>query len=195
MHNSDHKNGYYKFWHFLFCRWVGLNLWFPALPTIHPPSCNRVYLTAPFPFKLQENKVWLEQQRVVVVAKFKFFQLLSRNMREKNGPLVKMILGRNGKMFGRENVVASLDLKPLLMQFNIWTLINGKRKGKKFENFSTEYIYGYSQTILVIFTRKNSYANWEKADKGRKYRNLLQEYQKPEVWPIFLNSIFQIFVS
>ena len=94
--------------------WVSIFDSQPSQQSTHPHATGFIYST--FPFKFQENKVWLEQQRVIVVAKFKFFQLLSRNMKEKNGPLVKMILGRNGKMLGRENVVASLDLK----QFFLW---------------------------------------------------------------------------
>ena len=47
-----------------------------------------------------------------MVAKFTFFQLLSHNMKEKNRSLVKMSLDGNGKMFSKENVMASLDLKP-----------------------------------------------------------------------------------
>ena len=54
----------------------------------------------------------MEKQTVIMVAKFTFFQLLSHNMKEKNGSLVKMSLDGNGKMFSKENVMASLDLKP-----------------------------------------------------------------------------------
>ena len=54
-----------------------------------------------------------------MVAKFTFFQLLSRNMKNKNGCLVKMTLDGNGKTFGKENVMASLALKPFLMQFSV----------------------------------------------------------------------------
>ena len=63
-----------------------------------------------------------------MVAKFTFFQLLSRNMKNKNGCLVKMTLDGNGKTFGKENVMASLDLKPFLMQFSVWMYVNGKKK-------------------------------------------------------------------
>ena len=40
-------------------------------------------------------------------------------MKNKNGSLVKMTLNGNGKTFGKENVMASLDLRPFLMQFGV----------------------------------------------------------------------------
>ena len=49
-------------------------------------------------------------------------------MKKKNGPLFKMTRDGNGQMLGRENVMASLDLKPFLMQFSIWILVNVKKK-------------------------------------------------------------------
>ena len=36
-------------------------------------------------------------------------------MKKKNGSLLKMTLDGNGKTFDKENVMASLDLKPFLM--------------------------------------------------------------------------------
>ena len=113
----------------------------PSPPNNPPTLMQQGLFDSTFPFKLQENKVWLEQQKVVVVAKFKFFQLLSRNMKEKNGPLAKMILGRNGKMLGRENVVASLDLK----QFFLWVHL------RVFTNYSCHI---YQEKTLTLTEKK-----------------------------------------
>ena len=175
IHNSSHKNGYYEFRHFLFCRWVGVNLQFSALLiTQNPHETGFIWHHHFFKNSRNEkrpNKIRREKERVIMVAK-STFSIIVGNINKKNGLLDKMTRERNRKTFDRENLIASLDLNSFLMQFSMWILVDGNKR--KFGIFPLSTYTGIYLAVLVIsFTRKNSYANWEQVAKAQKCKNLL----------------------